>query len=211
MAKLKAEHRKHVLILGLAAAVLSLSFVLFMTNGTFAGKPNPGREANVSNCDTTGSPIININEKVVKTVDSGQGGNYWAFDDINRHIQVWENSDNTYCVLVQNTGQFDGQAGQASPGNTGVLTGDEDGSFQGGYRAKITGILKGSPDWETKGSVGITDYNCDISGNCPGYLNWVEQYFGPGYTFNYEWWGWTYRYKGNTWVNSSDGNSGDII
>jgi hypothetical protein len=201
----------HVIVLGLSTAVLSLVFVLFLGTGIFAGNPNPGREANASKCDTTGNPIINVNEKVLNTVDSGQGGNYWAFDNINRHIQVWQNDNNTFCVLVQNSGKFDGQAGQNSPGNTGVLTGNEDGSFQGGYRARISGILKGTPGWETKGSVGTTDYDCDISGTCPGRINWVEQYFGPGYVFTYEWWGWTYKYKNNTWINSSEGNSGDII
>lgn len=172
---------------------------------------NSGKELNAKQCDTKGNPVINIAEKIVKTVDSGEGGNNWAFDDLNRQIKVWKNSDNTYCALIQNEGKFDSQEGQKSPGNTGILTGSEDGTFKGGYRARITGALKDNPDWRTNGSVGTHNYNCDISGNCPGYLNWVEQYFSPGYTFSYEWWGWEYRYKNNTWINSSDGNSGDII
>ena len=44
----------------------------------------------------------------------------------------------------------------------------------------------------------------------PGW-NWVGQYFESGYNFTYEWWGWIYHAgKHGTWVNSIDGNSGDI-
>jgi len=204
----------HVLVLSLSITALVLSFALFVstTNKTLAGpQPNPGHETNPSECDTQGKQVINVNEKVVKTVDSGLSG-YWAFDDINRHIQVWQNSTNEFCALVQNEGKFDAQVGATSPGDKAQeLTGNEDGSFRGGYRAKITGILKASPNWPTKGNVGTTTYNCDLSASCPGYVNWIDQYFGPGYVFSYEWWGWTYRYKNNTWVNSSDGNSGDLI
>lgn len=202
----------HSLVLGLSTISLVLSFWLFTKTAANATPAfNSGQQLNAKECSTNGNPVINVTEKIVKTVDSGQGGNYWAYDDTNRQIQVWKNSDNTYCALIQNQGKFDSQEGEKSPGNTGTLTGKEDGSFRGGYRAKITGILKDKPGWKTNGNVGTHNYNCNLSGNCPGYVNWVDQYFGPGYTFNYEWWGWTYRYKNNTWVNSSDGNSGDII
>lgn len=124
-------------------------------------------------------------KKIVKTVDTGEGGKTWAFD-VNRHIQVWQSSPNEFCALIQNEGKFDSQEGQASPGNTGVLTGSEDGTFKGGYRAKIVGSLKTVTDWKTNGSVGTHNYDCDIDGNCPGYVNWSGQYFSPGYIFSYE-------------------------
>lgn len=212
MAKKYSDNHMHALVLSLSILALMMSFGLFV-RASAAAKPsfNSGQQLNAGVCDTSGSPVINVTDKIVKTVDSGEGGNNWAFDDVNRHIQVWKNTDNTYCALVQNEGKFDSQEGEKSPGNTGVLTGDEDGAFRGGYRAKITGNLKTNPGWKTTGAVGTHNYNCNLAGTCPGYVNWTEQYFSPGYTFSYEWWGWTYKYKNHVWVNSSDGNSGDII
>src|SRR3989339_596980 len=80
---------------------------------------NWGKEVNASNCDKVGGPVVNVHEKVVNTVDSGLAGNYWAYDNLNRTIQVWEQKDGTYCVLVKNAGNFDAQENQVSPGNTG--------------------------------------------------------------------------------------------
>jgi hypothetical protein len=181
-----------------------------MNNRSLATQLQRNQEVGVRKCETKGSPVINVTEKIVKTVDSGEGGNNWAFDTLNRQIKVYKQSDDTYCALVDNEGTFDSQADEQSPGKTGVLTGKEDGTFKGGYRAIIVGHLMASPSWKLKGNVGTTYYNCTLDGNCPGYVNWVEQYFSP-YTFSYQWWGWEYQYKNNRWINSSDGNSGDII
>jgi hypothetical protein len=113
---------------------------------------------------------------------------------------------------VQYEGKFDAQAGQTSPGTGGTLDGDEDGTFQGGYRATIAGTLLSSPTWKTTGMVGTFDYECDISGVCSNYVSWVAKYFNGGAVFTYEWWGWIYHGgKHGTWVNSSDGNAGDIL
>ena len=172
---------------------------------------NFGKELNGSKCIASGAPVINVNEQVLNTVDSGIGGNNWAFDNTNRTIQVYEQSLGTYCAVIRYQGQFDSEAGQQSPGNTEELDGDEDGSFEGGYRGTITGTLKTEPDWVTHGSVGTTDYRCDISGNCPGYISWLGQYFEGGYTFTYDWWGWIYRSPNHgVLVNAVTGNSGDI-
>lgn len=170
------------------------------------------RQVNPHQCDRVGRPVINVVGRVVNDADSGEAGNYWAFDNIVRHIQVWLQTDGSYCVLVQMEGRFDAQAGQTSPGAGGTLNGTEDGSFEGGYRAIIRGTLKSDPDWATRGNVGKIDYQCDLSGNCPGYVSWPGQYFEAGYTFDYAWWGWIYRAGRNgTWINSIDGNSGDIF
>ncbi|MBI2021677.1 hypothetical protein HYS93_02200 [Candidatus Daviesbacteria bacterium] len=196
---------------GTAAILLSSS--LFAGTAFAASEHlNWGSQINVNKCPKVGKPIVNVVQKVVNDIDSGEAGNYWAFDTINRQIQVWAtNTPGEYCAEVSYQGKFDGQAGQASPGNTGTLDGSEDGSFQGGYNATITGTLLSTPLWQTRGSVGTTDYQCDLNGNCPGYVSWVGQYFTPGYGFNYNWWGWIYRNGNHVWVNSVDGNSGDVL
>ena len=178
-------------------------------------KLNWGSKVNASQCEKSGSPIVNITQKVTNSVDSGQGGNYWAFSNYKRTIQLWETTTaDRYCAVVRYTGKFDGEAGQTSPGAGGILDGDEDGTFQGGYQATIDGTLKDNPGWKTKGSVGTADYDCNISGTCPGAVNWIDQYFDSGYVFGYDWWGWIYHGGSHgTWVNSCPscgGNSGDI-
>ncbi len=216
MAKRKnvSDHH-HMLLLGLSALTLIASVLIVNVKSSQAGPDLlSGKELVKKNCDTTGSPVINVTQKVVNSIDSGIAGNYWAFDDFNRKIQVWKQVDNSFCALVDYEGKFNSQEGQISPGNTGVLTGKEDGTFKGGYRGKITGTMKATPDLSTKGSIGTVDYHCDLVANCPGAFDWMSKYFATGatgFTFNYQWWGWEYKYQNKTWVNSSDGNSGDII
>ena len=200
----------------------SASAVLFGTLATVAfASPNTlnwGSEVNAGECEKIGAPVVNVTQKILNSVDSGEDGNNWALDNYNRRIQVFAtNTEGEYCAVLNYAGQFDAQEGQLTPGievPDEFLDGDEDGTFEGGYRATITGTLLDEPLWKTRGSVGTTDYECDIDGNCPGAVNWVEQYFeplGPG-DFVYEWWGWIYHAGNNgSWVNSSVGNSGDIL
>ncbi len=171
-----------------------------------------GPNLDASTCNGNGAPIVNVEQSIVNDADSGIAGNYWGFDTIKRGITVWKTATaGTYCATVKYTGSFQGVAGQTSPGATGTLTGKESGPLTGGYTATITGSLLTSPTWKTNGNVGSFDYKCDISGNCPGYVSWTDQYFAPGYSFDQPWWGWVYRAGGGkVWVNAISGNSGDV-
>lgn len=172
-----------------------------------------GSKLSSPNCNTKGSPIINATEKVKNDVDSGVGGVYWAFDDLNRQIKVWQMDDGTFCALVRYEGNFTTIAGP-SPQGTETVSDGWKGSFQGGYRAIITGNLLPTPTWATKGFVGNVDYGCTKSGDCSlGYVDWVKQYFNHDSNtgFSQTWWGWIYHGGiHGTWVNASSGNAGDI-
>lgn len=157
---------------------------------------------------------MSVTQKIINDADSGEDGNYWGMDEFTRVLQLWQSEEeDEYCAVVRYTGTFRALAGEESPGSDpGVLSGKEKGPVQGGYVAKISGELLDEPLWVNHGSVGSFDYQCDSEGNCPGAISWIEQYFEPGYTFDYAWWGWIYRAGGNkVWVNSSEGNQGDII
>lgn len=171
-------------------------------------------EVNPDKCDRVGAPVINVTEKVKNDVDSGTAGNYWAFDNYERQIKVWKTPiSGIFCSIVRYEGKFKGVGGQTSPGGTGILLGNERGEFKGGYRATIGGSLLLNPTWPTHGSVGTIDYQCDINHNCPGYVSWPAQYFGPGYSFDQPWWGWIYHGDDDsgTWINAITGNFGDIL
>ncbi len=179
-----------------------------------------GKELTKSKCvNATGDPVIDVTQKVQNDSDSGQASNYWAFDYYNRHITVWSTGGNTYCAIVTYNGNFYAVPGQVGPGNTPpgakIDTNTNqpvNGPFEGGRRVTLTGTLKTSPSWATNGSVGITNYQCDINGNCPGFVSWPGQYFNPLYTYNDDWWGWKYNGGSHgTWINAISGNSGNIL
>lgn len=192
--------------------LFALSVVFVMPISASPPTLHWGSQINAGQCSETGNLVINVVQTVVNDVDSGEGGNYWAYDNFVRQIQVWEQADGTYCAMIHTEGQFDGQEEQLSPGKGGILSGNENGSFEGGYSGIITGTLSDTPLWPTTGDVGTTDYQCDLSGTCNGYVNWITRYFDAGASFAYQWWGWVYHGGSyGTWVNSVDGNSGDIL
>ena len=158
----------------------------------------------------SGRAVINIVQKVVNSVDSGEGGNNWAFDDYIRQIEVVDIGNGEYCATARFQGSFTTAVG-TSPGNTGIVAAGVVGTFQGGYTAIITGDLLASPLARTRGSIGTFDYDCDIFGLCPGFVSWPDLYFEAAAGFAFSWWGWVYHAGNNgSWVNSVDGNSGDI-
>lgn len=156
-----------------------------------------------------GPVVVNVVQKVLNSVDSGTGG-YWAFDDYIRQIQVVQTGPSSFCATVQYQGSFTTAAG-TSPGSSGAVGAGVVGTFQGGYVSTIfTGTLKTGV--RTKGSIGTFDYQCDISGNCPGAVSWPTLFFNGIVGFDIGgWWGWVYHAGNNgSWVNASTGNSGDI-
>ncbi len=184
---------------------------------------NPDGQLSRSSCGThLGDPVIDVEQTVENDADSGVAGNYWAFDYYTRHITVWATpsaTPNTYCAIVTYNGNFYSIPGQIGPGDTPVgalinTNTDEPvhGMLSGGRRATIVGTLLTSPTWKTHGSVGTTNYQCDITANCPGYVSWTDQYFAPGYTYTDNWWGW--KYDGGShgmWLNVVTGNTGNIL
>lgn len=176
----------------------------------FASSFDPGPQLAASACGAGGAPVINAVEAVRNDDDSGVAGNAWASDDYMRTIQVWHVGTDTYCAIVRYVGSFTTRAG-ASPSGAGVVAAGIRGVMHGGYRStSFTATLRSDPAWKTHGFVGVVDYRCDGSFSCPGRVSWLAQYFSSN-TFDYAWWGWEYRAGSHgTWINSVDGNSGDI-
>lgn len=157
-----------------------------------------------------GNLVINVKQRVLNDVDSGLGG-YWVFDDFVRSIQVVELYPGTYCAALKYQGQFTTIAGP-SPSGVGEVSEGVIGTFEGGYVSTVfTATLLSSPSQRTMGSIGTFDYACDGAGNCPGYVDWTTIYFTDVAGFDLAWWGWVYHAGNNgSWVNSADGNAGDI-
>ncbi|HLZ22245.1 MAG TPA: hypothetical protein VKQ30_09000 [Ktedonobacterales bacterium] len=202
-------------------------FALEHSQGSHAGhQDGSSPSALIFSCGVPDTQkIINVTENITNDVDSGIAGNYWAFDTVSRHIQVWSLGSNTYCATISYfSSTFQAVAGQTSPGATGTLTGDEYGSFAGGYQTtNFTAQLNPSNPsvWGMAGRVNDgqpINYQCDISGNCPAYVDWSAEYFTNISGFDLAAWGWKYKGKDaqdssstGLWINASTGTSGDIL
>ncbi len=169
-----------------------------------------------TDCNLSGDPIINIDQKIVNDADLINEDVYWANDNYDQNIKVWKQANNAYCAEINLVGSYDAQQGATSPGNKqAVLTGNEDGSLNGSSRVTIVGDLKSNPEWPTTGSVGTEDFECDLQDTCTDYESklWYTKYFEnieEGYP-NVEWYKWIYNNGDKVWINSSEGNSGEDI
>ena len=169
-----------------------------------------------------GTKVIDVVESITNDADSGIAGDYWAFDNYTRRIQVWNVGPDMWCAVVTNgigeanPSKFQAIAGQQSPGNGGILTGDEHGTFQGGYEATFSAQLSISDpaNWPLDGRVGPVNYSCDQNANCPGYVDWTSKYFQNVINFQMPAWGWIYTAadrRDGVWINAATGSSGDIL
>jgi hypothetical protein len=159
-----------------------------------------------------GSQVVNVVQFVNDDRDDGVHGNVWASTAYVRHIEVWQQSATTFCAVTHYTGAFKTIVGVDTPGGTSSFTRSVAGILHGGYRTTtFTGTLNPSPAYRTRGFIGTFDYDCNGTFTCPGFVDWKSAYFtSVGGDFDLAWWGWQYAYKNQRWINSSDGNSGDI-
>jgi hypothetical protein len=201
---------KRLLVAGLTGAML-LSFLALPAVAAPSNHTNFGANLNASQCNSNGSPVLNITFKVTKDADSGTLGNVWAFDNYNKKVQVWPQSDGTFCAVVKYEGKFVTLAGPSPQAATtgGTVGAGVTGTFEGGYIASFDGTLNSG--LKTKGNIGTFNFDCDTSYNCPGLFDWVSVYFSGNSYFNQPYWAWNYHgSKNGSWVNASTGNSGDI-
>lgn len=200
------------ILVGTAVGVLMLSATIAPAFAAPSVHTNFGKQLNAAQCNTSGSPALDVTFKVTNDADSGTTRPVWAFDNFNKRVQAWQQADGTYCAIVKFQGQFVTIAGN-SPGAAydigGTVGAGVKGAFEGGYTALFDGTL--NTGVQTKGNIGSFNYNCDTLGNCPGAFDWVGAYFTGNTFFAQPYWAWNYHAGNNgSWVNASTGNSGDI-
>jgi hypothetical protein len=164
-----------------------------------------------------GKLVLNITYKVTNDEDSGNVG-YWALDNYNRHIQVWQLSDGSFYAQGDYEGKWQTFAGAKSPG-AGVAQGsDAQGVMNGGWVAtfkatSFTGAFGNIGTFDfggTKADVMLGTYGAGQTGAIAA-IDVLNNYF-PGYSaFNYISWGWTYKYKNQVWNNNIISTTGDIV
>ena len=158
-----------------------------------------------------GKMIVNVTYGLYNDYDSGVGGNAWANDTINRHLQVYDQGSGTYCAVVNDTGSILTFAGE-SPGGTGTVSAGIKGTINGGYTTTVfTGTLASNPPYKTNGNLGNFDLQCTDAYTCPGAHPGYYSYFSSTSGDDLASWSWYYHTaKNGDWTNAAAGNVGDI-
>ena len=141
----------------------------------------------------------------------------WATREFNQHIQVWKIGVNVppepptvgaerFCALVRYQGSFTTLAGPSpSPVGSNDISAGIEGSFEGGYLLVFNADELPSPEFSTRGHIGTFDGPIDL-------YDWRSLYFTKIGLDDLQWWGWVHHGGHNgAWVNSIDGNEGDIV
>ncbi|MGH8056716.1 MAG: hypothetical protein ACREOH_05695, partial [Candidatus Entotheonellia bacterium] len=92
---------------------------------------NWGSEVNAGQCPS-GNLVINVTHKVINGIDSGVV-EYWATEDYNRHIQVWQVDTDEFCAIVAYNGSFVTDDGASPQGTDTTIATGITGTFEGGY------------------------------------------------------------------------------
>ena len=202
--------------------VLGLAVLIVAPAGAvFAAPPETpaGSFVNAGDVPDGSTLVLNITHKVINDIDSGEKG-YWALDNYNRSVQVWEAPDGTYYAVAKYVGKWQTFAGALSPGpDAGVVQGsDGEGTFEGGYTLTFTADgMTATPQYKTKGNIGTFDYGgtqADVEagiGPAPNPFRYLNAYFVNVGNTAYVNWGWTYKYQSQRWNNFDYGNTGDIV
>lgn len=168
-------------------------------------------------------PAIDVTQDVANDLDSGIEA-WWANDVYLRSIEALPvEEDPLFVAIVQYDGTFTSFAGP-SPNGSGEVGEGVTGSMQGGYVALVYGDWLEEPEWPLTGYVGLFDYDPTWADDGDGIfeygeesfsaerVSWLDQYF-EDWEFEYIWWGWQYLpvcESNGYWINSQDGNFGDI-
>lgn len=206
----------------LSAVLIFTAVVAVMAQGVFASPSHPvfGTFVNDNGVPSGSVLVLNIALQVTNDEDSGFVG-YWALDNYNKKVQVWQAPDNSFYAVVRYAGSFQTFAGALSPQHGSIEGSNASGTFEGGYVATFNGIFAPGSQ-KTNGFIGTFDFGGTESDILKGtygagqtgpttVYSWLGKYFSGVSDFAQPNWGWTYHYKSQTWYNYASGSSGDIV
>lgn len=209
-------------IRSLSTALIFAAVMAVMAQVAFASPSHPvfGTFVNDVGVPSGSKLLLNIELKVANDEDSGFHG-YWALDNYDKKVQVWQVPDGSFYAVVGYEGKWQTFAGALSPQNGVPETSDASGTFEGGYNATFTGTFTpggkktngfiGSFDFGgTKADILLGTYGAGQTGPTTPY-SYLGAYFTGVSNFAQPNWGWTYHYKSQAWYNYASGSSGDIV
>jgi len=136
--------------------------------------------------------VLNVTHHVTNDGDSGLT-RFWATDDYNQHIQVWEVGEQgeegeLFCVIVKHQGSFTTTAGSSPAGTDPNIAAGIEGTFEGGYRAAVVGTLNSNPILRTRGNIGTFNFGWDGHPDHGAHtpFDWLSIYFNSVSSINVE-------------------------
>jgi hypothetical protein len=196
---------KRLLTVGLTAAA---TFAALTSTALASPTPAPPTILDGQKYCPLGPLVVNVTQNVIGDVDRGADGHVWALDNYSRLLQVTQVGPNLYCAGTRYTGTFLSLGGRSPQGGSYVSPGVV-GTIGGGFKATVFSA-KFRPQAPTTGTTTYF-YGCDLSGNCPGYVDWVSQYFTDVSGYGWDRWQFIYYTSLNGyWNNSWLFNSGDV-
>ena len=145
-----------------------------------------------------------VNVQLSNRNDSGEDGNNWATDDLHRQIKITESAPGVYDVIVRDNARFTAIKYQQTPGSgdSATFASPVSGTVKGGFST----VVHAAPDFATFEGL---PHGYDGSSVSTGAM--IEALFSdPSPMGGFQDWGWSYKYKGQTWQNTEAGNSGNI-
>jgi hypothetical protein len=201
----------------LLAAVLAAFVAVFTLLGAATALAGPAHSA----------LVFNVTYKVINDEALGNQG-YWALQDYNRHVQVWQSPNGKFYWESQFEGKWTTSAGALSPGNGITQTAGGSGTF----KAVLDGTFEATGYTPGFGNLGTHDFRGIMGDVLLGYYTYPDDetplQAGPpdawscGIYFYFpldeEWLTWqttaytrTYRYKYQTWNFDNGSTTGDIV
>jgi hypothetical protein len=105
-------------IIGILVTLVSLLTAFVFISSVFASPVPPSKHQTLSKssltrteasvftqtkpvivCPNKGTQLANVTYKIINDADSGDGGNYWAYDAFTRQLQIWVSTTWTQHVL----------------------------------------------------------------------------------------------------------------
>jgi hypothetical protein len=207
------RHRKqsrrflpHQLLVRLSVRLVAIFAVFGLALGTSLVA------APAANADEGDTRVVTTH--LVDRPDSGEDGNTWATDDLQRTVVIEEISEaaefgrSHYVLTVTDVGTFTAIEGELTPQ-------DDDGldmfdySFKGTVKGGFTSAFTAPSDFASFDRTAVRGV---YEGTEPGSSGqWVSLLFGNAQgVLNFVEWSWTYRYKNQVYVQSADGYSGAL-
>jgi len=208
--------------LSILATLVGFAVLVVLGGQGFSKPTHPtfGTFVNASGVPIGSVLILNIIYKVTNDEDSGNVG-YWALDNYNKQVQVWQVPDGSFYAVARYEGKWQTFEGALSPGLGEPQSSDASGTFEGGYTATFTGTFTPGSQ-EIRGNIGTFDLGgtkADVLLGTYGAgqvgittpFSYLVAYFPGAADFTYVHWGWIYHYRSQTWNNFDYGTTGDIV
>lgn len=181
---------------------------------TLSFDPSPFQATACGGSQVADLTFTDSNSVDTLNLDNPDDGPFWAYDSGTSHLTLYLRDDESYCGIELYTGAFRALGG-LSPGGTGTIAAGRSGTITAGRTFTFTGDW--DPTIETTGDLGSQDDECSVSDDrqsysCDNTREWKGLLFDDwsDSTRLYDEWLYVLSSGHGSWLQTSNGNQGDI-